>query len=81
MKYWLHPEMSWKTFKKLNKPFQGDIVPEHGDRMLWEMLRDRQINIYFSDKLKDKNDPIVITTHNISGGRIIKNGRAVDNSP
>lgn len=73
MKYWLHPKMSWKVFKKLNKPFQGSIVPEHGDRILWEMLRDRQINMYFNDKPKNKKDPIIITIHNISGGKIIKN--------
>jgi hypothetical protein len=72
MKYWFHPEMSWKLFKKLTKPYQGDIVPEHGDRVLWEMLRDRKINMYFSDNIKDKSDPIIITTNPVKGGKMIK---------
>ena len=71
MKHWFSPKMSWKTFKKLNDPFQGDIVPMHADRILWKMLRDREINLYLSDSKKDKNDPLIITTRNIKGGVVI----------
>jgi hypothetical protein len=73
MKLWFSPKIKWSIFKKLNAPYQGDIVPQHGDKILWQMLRDRQINIYFSDLKKDKNDPIIITTNPIKGGMIIGN--------
>ena len=72
MKYWIDPKISWKAFKELTKPFQGDIVPKHGDKFLWQMLRDRQINMYLSDLKKDKQDPMIITLEDIKGGKIIK---------
>ncbi len=73
MKTWLSPTIKWQTFKKLNKPFQGSIVPVKMDKMLWEMLRDRKINIYFSDLKKDKDDPMIITLEQIKGGKILTN--------
>ena len=71
MKYWINPKIKWKVFKELNKPFQGDLVPVNGDKMLWQMLRDRKINMYLSDLKKDKDDPMIITLENIKGGKII----------
>lgn len=61
MKLWIHPDIKWKRFKELNKPFRGDIYPIQGDRALWEMLRDCQINMYLSDLKKDKDDPMILT--------------------
>jgi hypothetical protein len=65
MNYWIHPSIKWKRFKELNKPFRGDIYPVHGDKMLWEMLRDRQINMYLSTAKKDKDDPMILTLASI----------------
>lgn len=61
MKFWIHPDIKWKRFKELNKPFRGDIYPIHGDKMLWQMVRERRINMYLSDLKRDKNDPMVLT--------------------
>lgn len=71
-KLWLSPTISWKVFKKINDLFQDDLVMEHGDEILWEMLRDRQINMYISTDKKDKDDPMCITVNPIKGGKIIK---------
>ena len=59
--FWLSPKISWKTFKILNEkisPSRG-IVPKNGEKILWQMLRDRQINIFIDSKSTE--DPIVIT--------------------
>jgi len=74
MKYWLSYKISWKRFKELNDPCRGDIVPLHGDKMLWELLKDRRINMYLSDLKKDRSDPMHITIKEYpkEGEKIIK---------
>ena len=60
--YWLSPKISFKTFKLLNKKFypKPDIVPVNGDRIIWNMLKERKINIY----LEDSDDPMILTLKN-----------------
>lgn len=64
MKYWFDPKMKWKTFKMLNDKFCHDSgpTPKEGDRILWEMLKERKINILLDTKCVD--DPIIITLKN-----------------
>ena len=58
MRYWLHPKIKWTTFKKLNDKFcKCDIKLIHLDKVLWQMLRDRQINVC----LEESDDPIRFT--------------------
>ena len=66
-KYWLSPQLSWKTFKKIcdGVPDSGP-TPIHGDKVLWQMLRDRSCNIYIDDKQPD--DPIIVTLKPINKG-------------
>ena len=49
-KLWLNPKISFKTFCKLNDKLypKMDIKPMHADRMIFELLRDRQLNIYIT---------------------------------
>ena len=59
--YWFDPEMKWRTFKLIMDKLPKDgIFPMHIDKILWQMLRDRKINILYSPTQKD--DPIKITT-------------------
>jgi hypothetical protein len=59
------------VFKKINKSFQGEIVPLKVDKILWQMLKNRKINMYLSTAEKDKDDPMIITTEKIKGGKIL----------
>lgn len=63
MAYWLSPKISFKTFKLLNKKLypKPDLVPVGADKILWKMLRERQINIFLSNG----DDPLNITLKNI----------------
>ena len=73
MKYWFNPQMKWKTFKMLNDKFCHDSgpTPENGDKILWQMLKKRKINIYLDTKRID--DPIIITLKNLpKNSKIIK---------
>ena len=47
--YVLSPKIKWATFKLLQKKLVQDSgpAPIHGDRILWEMLRDEQIYLWF----------------------------------
>ena len=62
---WLSPDIGWRKFKRIqdlvNKMVheQGPY-PMHIDKVLWEMLKARQINIYLD--LRQKSDPLIITT-------------------
>lgn len=51
--YMLDPKMKWSTFKLLQDKLvkQSGPVPEHGDKILWEMLRAKQIYCWFDEKL------------------------------
>ena len=48
--YILDTKIKFKTFKLLQKRLVRDSgpTPVHGDRMLWEMLRDKQIVCWFA---------------------------------
>ena len=41
----------------------GDIVPMHFDKILWQALRERKLNIGYDPK--NKVDPIFISIRNI----------------
>ena len=61
-RYWFDPKIDYKTFKKVCDKFPDTgPTPKEGDRVLWEMLRDRQINI----GLQNGDDPIFITLKEI----------------
>lgn len=63
MTYWLSPQIKWKTFKTLNDKLypKPDIKPMHADRIIWQLLKDRKINIFLSNG----DDPLIITLKNI----------------
>ena len=52
-KYWLDPKISWKTYKlihdKLAVPDSGP-TPKNFNKVLWQMLKERKLNIYITDK-------------------------------
>jgi len=52
--YLLAPELKWKTFKELQDRLVRDSgpVPAHGDKILWQMMRDRKIYCWFDPYMK-----------------------------
>lgn len=63
-KKWLSPKIGWRAFKKLSDAVNKFVneqgpYPMHIDKVLWQMLRDRQINMYLD--MKQPEDPLVIT--------------------
>ncbi len=75
-KYWFDPKISWRVFKKINdecmkiylKKVGGDIVVKNFDKIAWQMLRERKINIginkdgvFLSLKTPPKNAKIIST--------------------
>ena len=70
--YWFDPKISWKAFKEILAKFpDSGPTPKKGDRILFEMLRDRKINI----GLENSDDPIFITLKQIpKNGKVIKDG-------
>ena len=71
MKYWLDPKIEYKAWKAICAKFpDSGPKPKEGDRILWKMLRDREINIFL--ELEDTDDPIQITKKEMpKGARII----------
>jgi len=53
--YLLSPKIRWKTFKLLQEKLVKDtgIVPKEGDKIIWKMLRDKQIFCWFCEEMKD----------------------------
>ena len=53
--YLLDNKISWELFKLLQEKLVRDSgpTPEHGDRILWEMLRDEQIYCWFDPEVPD----------------------------
>ena len=45
--YFLDAKIKWKAFKKLQDLVKLDIKPMQADKVLWQMLRDRQISCWF----------------------------------
>ena len=75
MKYYFSPKISYKLFKLVNdKLYKGsgsDIQPKHMDKILWELLRDRKINILVDTK---SDDPIHFSLKSIpKNSKIISN--------
>ena len=52
--YLLDPKLKWMTFKKLQKKLVNDSgpTPIEGDKVLWEMMRDREIYCWFDPKVR-----------------------------
>lgn len=47
--YLLHHELKWSVFKELQEkaaPIKG-IAPDNFDRILWELLRDKRLYLWF----------------------------------
>ena len=67
--YLLSPEIKWSTFTMLQKKLVRDSgpTPKHGNRMLWEMVRDGQIKAWF-DTLVDGDMMIGTDTPKIPKG-------------
>ena len=51
--YLLDSKISWKTFKMLQDKLVKDSgpTPKHGDKVLWQMLRKKQIYCWFADDM------------------------------
>ena len=52
-KLWLSPKISYKTYKLLHDKTavkDSGPTPEHFDKILWQMLKERKLNIYITDK-------------------------------
>ena len=64
MIYYFDPAISYKTFKKVMDKFpDSGPTPANIDKILWQMLRDRKINIAIDTKAVD--DPVVFTLKRI----------------
>ena len=65
MIYWFDPRLNWKTFRHLNDKFSRDEgpVPQNIDKILWKMLKNRQINLYLDTR--KVADPICLTLKDI----------------
>jgi hypothetical protein len=52
--YLLSPKIKWKTFKLLQDKLVKDSgpTPVQGDKVLWQMLRDKQIHCWFCEEIK-----------------------------
>lgn len=56
MIYWISPKVKYSVWKKVHDAIavkDGGPAPKHIDRILWELLRDRKLNIYVTDESKD----------------------------
>jgi len=53
--YLLDPKIKWKTFKLLQDKLvrQSGPVPVQGDRVFWELLRDKRIYCWFASDMKN----------------------------
>ena len=67
-KYWFSPNISYKAFKAVCDRFpDSGPTPKEGDRVLWQMLKKRKINL----GLRNSDDPIFITTKPIPKGALL----------
>lgn len=54
MIYIISDKIKFKTFKLLqDRLVKADLIPKNINKVLWEMLRDKQIYCWFSDELKN----------------------------
>lgn len=51
--YLLSDKIKWKTFKLLQEKMvkQSGPVPKHGDKVLWEMLKEKKILCWFAEDM------------------------------
>jgi len=57
-KYWISPEISWANYKLLHdktSPKDTGPTPKNLDKILWQLLKERKINIYISSEPIDGN--------------------------
>lgn len=54
--YILDSGLSWKTFKKLNEglSFDSGPVPVHGDRILWQLNKEKKITLFFDTEIENE---------------------------
>jgi len=58
-KYWLDPKISYKTYRLIHDKTgvkDSGPVPKNFDKVLWQMLKKRKLNIYITDKLVDDDN-------------------------
>jgi len=77
--YLISPEIDYKTFKKLHDKFviETGLQPDEMEKILWEMLRDKQIYCWFSNDCP--NDMVI--GFEIPKGKITILSSPVDKSP
>lgn len=53
--YLLDPKLKWKAFKELQNRLvkQSGPVPVHGDKALWQMLKEKKIYCWFDPYVKN----------------------------
>lgn len=51
--YLLDNKLNWKGFKKLQSQLVDNSgpVPQHGERIVWEMMRNKQILCWFAEDI------------------------------
>jgi len=61
--YLISPKIKWSVFKMLQDKLVKDSgpVPVNFDKVLWKMLRDKQIVCWFADDIEKNNMGIAIT--------------------
>ena len=53
--YLIDPKMKWGSFKALQDKMcipDGGPTPQHLDKYLWQMNRDKQVFLYFCEEMK-----------------------------
>ena len=52
--YLLDPKLKWKVFKELHDKLvkESGLTPLHGDKILWQMMRDKLIYCWFDPYVK-----------------------------
>lgn len=53
--YLISPKIKWKAFKIIQYKIIKDSgsTPKNGDKILWKMLRDKQIHCWFASDYKN----------------------------
>ena len=71
--YLLERKLSWKTFQNVWGKFpSGDIVAENLPRMIWELMRNKQVYVTIDPSQED--DPLCISLKPPKGTtKLIKN--------
>lgn len=53
--YLLSDKLKWSDFRVLQKKLVKDSgpTPDHGNRMIWELMKDKRIFCWFASDMKD----------------------------